>query len=624
MNPMSGLDAALLHLETAHTPMHFACLCLFDLDGGDTERFHAQAKRELRRRLHLAPVLHRRLAPVPLDLANPVWIVDDTVDLEHHVQRITLPAPGNLTQLEDCAATLHRERLDRSRPLWQLTVIDGLASGQMGYYVKIHHAALDGQAGVLLAKTSAVVLANAMLDATPVPREVPAAPRRRTRSADSYGTAELAGAGLRHFGGQLVEIGRAVPTLARTAAQLLRPARGADGAGAVRWSRPARWFGPRTPLNANVTNRREFASVSIPLAEVKQVAKAHGASLNEAVLAISSGALRQHLDRAGKLPAEPLLAAVPVSLREAGNVQMNTQASMMRISLASDVADPLVRLHTIHASSATAKALTSSVKSVLPTDFPSLGAPWLIGALATLVARSRLAERMPPIANVTISNVPGSPVALYLAGAKMLTYYPVSIAIHGIALNITVQSYNGSLDFGLTACGKAMPDVAALARDMLAAHRELLATVKRAAPPPAAKKASPPRKSATRAATGRSPGAKKTVTEPGSAAAVAATAAARPATRKSASASAAAKKAAAAGAAKAPAREAPAKTAPARKVLAKKTPAKAATTNAATAKKASAKAAPAKKTARPKSPTKAASTAPASRRTGARRASAAG
>lgn len=624
MDHLSGLDAAFLYLESPQTPMHVGSLHVYELPAGNRGSFVDDVRRHIAGRLHLAPVFRRQLLDMPLDLANPVWVECAEVDLDYHIRCAVLEPPGSREQLDALVGRLHSSLLDRSRPLWEFHVIEGLqtpldappGTRHVGFYAKVHHASLDG--------ASAVVLANAMLDATPVPREVPAAPRRRTRSADSYGTAELAGAGLRHFGGQLVEIGRAVPTLARTAAQLLRPARGADGAGAVRWSRPARWFGPRTPLNANVTNRREFASVSIPLAEVKQVAKAHGASLNEAVLAICSGALRQHLDRAGKLPAEPLLAAVPVSLREAGNMQMNTQASMMRISLASDVADPLVRLHTIHASSATAKALTSSVKSVLPTDFPSLGAPWLIGALATLVARSRLAERMPPIANVTISNVPGSPVALYLAGAKMLTYYPVSIAIHGIALNITVQSYNGSLDFGLTACGKAMPDVAALARDMLAAHRELLATVKRAAPPPAAKKASPPRKSATRAATGRSPGAKKTVTEPGSAAAVAATAAARPATRKSASASAAAKKAAAAGAAKAPAREAPAKTAPARKVLAKKTPAKAATTNAATAKKASAKAAPAKKTARPKSPTKAASTAPASRRTGARRASAAG
>jgi hypothetical protein len=177
---------------------------------------------------------------------------------------------------------------------------------------------------------------------------------------------------------------------------------------------------------------------------------------------------------------------------------------MMRISLASDIADPLARLRAIHTASAAAKALTASMKSVLPTDFPSLGAPWLISGLASLYGRSRLADRIPPIANVTISNVPGSPVPLYLAGAKMLTYYPASIVVHGIALNITVESYNGSLDFGLTACRKAMPDLAHLAHDMLAAHRELLATVK-----DVTEATSTPAATAAKKRTVRSPAAKK-------------------------------------------------------------------------------------------------------------------
>jgi hypothetical protein len=174
---------------------------------------------------------------------------------------------------------------------------------------------------------------------------------------------------------------------------------------------------------------------------------------------------------------------VPVSLRETGNTEMNTQATMVRISLASDIADPLQRLQTIRASSAAMKALTTSMKSAIPTDFPSLGAPWLISGLAALFGRSRLADRMRPIANVAISNVPGPQFPLYLAGAKMLTYYPVSIAVHSVALNITVESYNGSLDFGLTACRKALPDLPHLARHMQAAHEELLALTPAAAVP---------------------------------------------------------------------------------------------------------------------------------------------
>lgn len=192
------------------------------------------------------------------------------------------------------------------------------------------------------------------------------------------------------------------------------------------------------------------------------------------VLAICSGALRRYLRDLNCVPTTPLLAAVPVSLRAEGNTDMNTQASMVRISLASTVDDPMERLRAIRAASASAKAAAAGMKAVMPTDFPSLGAPWLISGVAALFGRSKLANRMPPVANVVISNVPGPKVSLYMAGARMLTYYPVSIAVHSMALNVTVQSYNGALDFGLIACRKAMPDLPELARYMQQAHQELL------------------------------------------------------------------------------------------------------------------------------------------------------
>jgi diacylglycerol O-acyltransferase / wax synthase len=200
------------------------------------------------------------------------------------------------------------------------------------------------------------------------------------------------------------------------------------------------------------------------------------------VMAICSGGLRHYLADLNCKPKQPLLAGVPVSLREEGNTEMNTQASMMRISLASHIKDPLERLQAIRTASASAKAMTASVKSVLPTDFPSLGAPWLLSGLASLFGRSKLANSMPPVANVAISNVPGPKIALYMAGAKMLTYYPVSIVMHSLGLNVTVQSYNGSLDWGLIACRKAMPDLPVLAKYMQAAHQELLRLTPVAAP----------------------------------------------------------------------------------------------------------------------------------------------
>ena len=240
----------------------------------------------------------------------------------------------------------------------------------------------------------------------------------------------------------------------------------------------------------SVTNQRLFASFSVPLSEIRQISKGNDVSLNDVVLAICSGALRHYLADRGCVPSDPLLAAVPVSLREAGNTELNNQVSMMRVSLASTISDPLERLQAIRQSSATAKATSTSMKSVTPTDFPSLGAPWLISGMASLFGRSKLANSLPPLANVAISNVPGPKFALYMAGARMLTYYPVSIAVHSMALNVTVQSYNGSLDFGLTACRKALPDLPELAQLMLAAHHELLKLT--LAPAPEKAHTSPP------------------------------------------------------------------------------------------------------------------------------------
>jgi diacylglycerol O-acyltransferase len=473
MDHLSGVDATFLYTETPETPMHVGSLNVYELPPGYEGHFVEDVRRHLAGRLHLAPVFRRKLLNMPFELANPIWVSDDDLDLEYHIRDTVLPKPGSRAQLDKLVGRLHSSQLDRSRPLWEVYVIEGLQSPpdapagtrHVGFYTKVHHASLDGAGGV--------ALAAAMTDLTPIARKVPAEKHRRAPKADTYGIAELSMAGLSHMVGQYVKLGRALPTLARTIVQLLRPTR-APAADADSHDAPAHWFGPRTPLNVNITNQRAFASLSIPFAEARQVAKANDVTINDVVMAICSGALRRYLADLDALPAQPLLAGVPVSLREAGNTEMNTQASMMRVSLASNVADPVERLQAIHRASAAAKALTSTVKAILPTDFPSLGAPWLISGLAALYGRSRLGGRIPPVVNVIISNVPGPAVPLYLAGARMLSYHPLNIPAHGVALNITVESYNGSLDFGLVACRKAVPDVADLARHMRAAHLELL------------------------------------------------------------------------------------------------------------------------------------------------------
>ena len=474
MNHLSIVDGAFLHLESPEMPMHVGSVALFDPPAGGAENWYEAVKAHVTSRMHLAPVFMRKLAPMPFDLANPVWIHDDDIDLDYHMRYLVLPKPGTMAQLQALCARLHSSLLDRSRPLWEFYVIEGIetppdappGTRRVAFYSKVHHAALDGAAGV--------ALATAIMDVSPVPRSVRPAPRRHAMSPDNFGIAELASAGIRNTAVQTVKLARTLPGLARGLMRWLRPSADTSELLEEGTAEASRWFGPKTPINVSITNQRVFSSLSLSLAELKHIARGNGVTLNDVVMAICSGALRRYLADLNCRPEQPLLAAVPISLREEGNTDMNTQASMMRISLASNIADPLKRLQAIRKASASAKALMLSMKTVLPTDFPSLGAPWLISGLASLFGRSGLANTMPPLANVAISNVPGPSVALYMAGAKMLTYYPVSIVSHTLALNVTVQSYNGSLDFGLIACRKAMPDLPELARYMEAAHKELL------------------------------------------------------------------------------------------------------------------------------------------------------
>ncbi|TXC65992.1 DUF1298 domain-containing protein [Piscinibacter aquaticus] len=232
---------------------------------------------------------------------------------------------------------------------------------------------------------------------------------------------------------------------------------------------------PRTRLNATISDTRAFATVSLPLAELNAVRRRHGASLNDAVMFVIAGALRRHFAKHGPLPRKSLVAAVPISLRAQGDTAANNRASMTLISLGTHLADPAKRLAHVMAASAAMKSTIGSVKNLLPTDFPSMGVPWLMEALTAVYGRAGMADRIPPVANPVISNVPGPTVPLYMAGAKMLTNYPASIVVHGVALNVTVQTYNDALDVGVMACAQAMPEVAEFAAQIETAFEEFKA-----------------------------------------------------------------------------------------------------------------------------------------------------
>lgn len=479
MNHLSGMDASFLHLETPEMPMHVGSLQIADLPEGYAGDYYEDVKRWMASRMHLASVFQRKLALMPFDLANPVWVDDEDVDLDYHVRHVILPRPGTMEQLEKYVARLHSSLLDRSRPLWEIYVIEGLNTGQVAIYNKMHHAAIDGQAGVAI--TKALLSGSAVPPPTKPPR-----PRPRTHQYQ-LGVAELAGAALSNAVTQYVKLFKSLPAMGRAVAAVVYPVSEVDGKRHL--SLPEGFqLGPRTPLNVAITNQRSFAARSLSLAEVKAMAKRSGASLNDIVLAICAGALKRYLAEYDCTPAKSLVAGVPVSLREAGNTDPNNQVSMMLVSLATTLDDPLERLAAIKASANVGKRLQLSVKGAMPTDFPSLGVPWLMSGLVSLYGRSRLANRLPPVANVAISNVPGPQFPLYFAGAKLAGFFPVSIPGHGIALNITVQSYNGLLEVGLTACRRAMPDVVDLADYIVEEHHRLRALIEARHPlaPPAA------------------------------------------------------------------------------------------------------------------------------------------
>lgn len=481
MPQLSGLDATFLYLEKPEMPMHVGAMHLLELPEDYRGRYVNNLRRLYAARMPALPALRRRLWWMPLNLANPVW-VDAEPDLSYHIIEHRLPrrTAGSAqrdarTLLEEKISLLHPQLLDRSKPLWRMHVIEGLprsARGlkQVGVYSQLHHAAVDGQA--------AVALGNVLFDLTPEPREIALRPSRRSK-VFHIGRVEMLRGALGNEISQLVRLVRELPTTLGTVA---RAAKGAltsrnllgKGSGNVT-------LAPATPMNVTVGTTRAFASASLPLPELKALARAHGATLNDMVLMLCAGALRSYLLQHQQLPRKSLVAAVPISLRQEGDTHSDNQASMSLISLGTHLADPGKRLTHIRNASGAMKTTMGRMKSILPTDFPSIGAPWLIEAAAALYGKARVADRWPQVANLVISNVSGPQVPLYLAGARVLANCPTSIVVHGLALNITVQSLDAHMDFGLMADAAALPDVKALAVALDAALDEL-----RSLPPPPA------------------------------------------------------------------------------------------------------------------------------------------
>lgn len=476
MKPLTGIDATFLYMESPEQPMHVGGLTIYEPPAELETSFFEHFKAFFLARIHLVPIFQQKLARRIFELDHPGWVEVDSIDEDYHLKQVTLPAPGSHEQLEALIADLHSTLLDRSQPLWQFTVIDGLEGGRVAIYAKMHHAAIDGGAGMAIA---------AMLyDMGPKPRAVkPPPPRPDIRKPT---TPERAVLGINDVLQSMVRqhfrAMEAIPQVLGTLTDMLAPPKGAgSGDGGPALPGIPDVLAPKTPFNATIGAARSFAARELSLTDAKFIAKATGTKINDVVMAICAGALRPYLQSRKKLPKKPLMAFVPISLRQAGDTSTTNQVFGMLCPIATQLDDPIERLMDIRKGSGESKTLAGTVKDVSPKDFTLLGAPILLPGLAQLYGRSGLADVMPSTTNLTISNVPGPPIPVFCAGAKVLAMYPVSIPVHGIALNITVQSYMDKLDFGITADRKAVPDADRLGDLLVESMIELRTAAEKAA-----------------------------------------------------------------------------------------------------------------------------------------------
>jgi diacylglycerol O-acyltransferase / wax synthase len=459
MQQLTGMDASFLALETANTTGHVGGLSVLDPSTASEPLTLARLTAVMAERLPLAPVLRRKLLNVPLGLDQPYWIDDGDFDIEYHVREIALPRPGSDAQLTEQVSRLHARPLDRSRPLWELYLITGLSRDRTAVYSKIHHAAVDGVSGT--------ELLTVLFDLTPAGREPPAAePFQPERPPPLPVLAAMAAIRLAWRPVQTVritnELLRLLPSVAPAASTLVGEILGLNrGDGSVIATRPGR--APVTPFNRAITPHRRFAFRSVDLDTVKAVKKTFGVSVNDVVMAICAGALRRWLIDHDALPGQPLVAMIPVSVRDpASQGALGNRVSAMLAPLPTNVTDPGLRLQIVHSATQAAKAQQAEIPQGLVDQISDFAMPALTARAARVVFATGLLHRLPPF-NVTISNVPGPNVPVYMCGARLVAHYPVSVVTDGQGLNITLVGYLGQLHFGLVSSREVVPDIDKLA-----------------------------------------------------------------------------------------------------------------------------------------------------------------
>jgi len=456
---MSGIDAAFLYGETPAWHMHVSAVMIgdpSDMAGGFS---FERLKRQTAERLHLAPQFRWRLVEVPFGLDRPGFIEDPDFDVDAHIRRIGIPAPGGPEQLGNLIGDLVSIKLDRRKPLWEFWVIDGLEGGKFALLSKIHHCIIDGVSGSELA----TVLMD--IEADPPPILQPDEPRAIEPVPNPI---ELAVRGVGHT---MLTPYRTVRLMNQTVRQGLKYI----GFQRLEQPPPTAFQAPRTSFNAELTPHRRFVYQSVPFEHVHTIKEAFGVKVNDVVLAVCAGTLRRYLESRNELPNDPLIAQVPVSLRnDDDKSDVGTKVGAMFASLATDIDDPGERLLAIHESTKGAKEMQKALAADRIMGISEAAPPAMISLAARMYTAAGLDSRTPPIMNLIISNVPGPPFPIYCAGAKLEAIYPMGPLLYGTGINVTVFSYLGKIDFGFMVCRDLVPNPWFLAEGVEIAVEELL------------------------------------------------------------------------------------------------------------------------------------------------------
>jgi WS/DGAT/MGAT family acyltransferase len=457
MIPVSNLDAGMLYAETPEMPMHTMGVLILEPDESSTDLGEAspfeRARQLFAERIHLIPPFRRRIVQGPLQIGDPHWIEDPAFDLDKHLVRISLPSPGGMPELCEFVGEFAGQCLERDRPLWKAALVEGLEGGKIALVMKIHHAAMDGG--------RSAAIAGELMDTSPEGRAIP--PPGEPWVPDREPSIPwLAADTLRTLAGKPRRAVEAATKMASAVRgkERSQPAPSED----TDVSEKAPLFeAPPTPFNGALTPNRSVALTDVSLEDVKAIKRAFGTTVNDVVLAACCASLRSWLRAHGGLPERPLVATVPVSVRHDGD-QAGNRVSVIRVHLPIQSADPVERLMAIHEETVRQKERHKKggggdILKNFADLVNNITVPWMATHFIGFFSSRHLADRVPPLWNLIISNIAGPPVPLYTTGTRLTHLFPLGPVQQGSGLNITVMSAVDRLCFGALACTEMVPDV---------------------------------------------------------------------------------------------------------------------------------------------------------------------